>query len=82
MVYLTDKKDLQKNIDMQYLGYYLILSTKTFTTIKHTNFQVNDERIEGTYQKYASIDDKTDGFYYTYFIKYELVEQCLMHLKK
>ena len=75
MVYLPpDKKDLQKkNIDMQYLGYYLnfVPQENFYYASKHTNFQVNDERIEGTYQKYASIDDKTDGFfYYTYFIKY------------
>ena len=36
-----------------------------------TNFQVNpDGRSEGTYTKYASLDDKLDGLhYYTWFIK-------------
>ena len=35
------------------------------------DFQTNDFRTEGTYQKYASIDDKTDGFfYYTRYIKF------------
>lgn len=75
MVYLPpEKEELQKkNVDMQYLGYYLnfIPQENFYYASKHTNFQVNDERIEGTYQKYASIDDKTDGFfYYTYYIKY------------
>jgi len=75
MVYLPpNKEELQKkNVDMQYLGYYLnfIPQENFYYASKHTNFQVNDERIEGTYQKYASIDDKTDGFfYYTYYIKY------------
>ena len=29
---------------------------------KNTNFQVNPNRTEGTYSKYASLDDKLDGF--------------------
>ena len=33
----------------------------------------NPERTEGTYSKYASLDDRIDGFhYYTAFIKYGL----------
>lgn len=32
---------------------------------KHTGFTVNEEgRSEGTYSKYASLDDKTDGFHF------------------
>ncbi len=39
---------------------------------KHTGFQPNpDGRSEGTYSKYASLDDKTDGFhFYMQFIKF------------
>jgi len=40
---------------------------------ENCNFQSNNERSEGTYSKYASLDDKIDGFhYYTTYIKYGL----------
>ena len=31
---------------------------------EHTNFEANEERSEGTYTKYASLDDQTDGFHF------------------
>jgi len=31
---------------------------------QHTGFTANPERTEGTYSKYASLDDKLDGFHY------------------
>ena len=38
---------------------------------KNTNFSTNNERSEGTYSKYASLDDKFDGFhYYLAYIKF------------
>mgnify|MGYP000929376253 CR=1 FL=1 len=38
---------------------------------EHMNFQANPGRSEGTYSKYASLDDRTDGFhYYMAFIKF------------
>ena len=64
MVYCPRKRRTTKKC--RYAIFRLLLkfySTREFYyASKHTNFQVNDERIEGTYQKYASIDDKTDGF--------------------
>jgi hypothetical protein len=39
--------------------------------VEHTGFEPNPERSEGTYSKYASLDDRVDGFhYYTMFIKF------------
>ena len=39
--------------------------------MENTGFQSNHERSEGTYSKYASLDDRTDGFhYYMGFIKF------------
>ena len=36
-----------------------------YYAMEHTGFQANfDGRSEGTYTKYASLDDKTDGFHY------------------
>ena len=38
---------------------------------QNTNFNPNPERNEGTYSKYASLDDRFDGFhYYLAFIKF------------
>jgi hypothetical protein len=38
---------------------------------EHTGFVANDTRSEGTYSRYASLDDKFDGFhYYLSFIKF------------
>ncbi len=63
----------QKNIEFHFLGYYLkwIPQECYYYSVKHTNFEANPVRTEGTYSKYNSIDDKTDAyFYYTTFIKF------------
>ena len=40
---------------------------------EHTGLKANPERTEGTYSKYASLDDKFDGFhYYLRYIKFGL----------
>lgn len=40
---------------------------------EHTGFRPNPERTEGTYSKYASLDDKLDGLhYYLAYVKYGL----------
>jgi len=75
MAYLpADHKSLIKsNIEVQYLGYYLKWTPQEsyYYSVEHTAFQANPERTEGTYSKYNSLDDKTDGFhYYTTFIKF------------
>tara|TARA_B100000674_G_scaffold159355_1_gene127240 strand:+ start:814 stop:1989 length:1176 start_codon:yes stop_codon:yes gene_type:complete len=36
--------------------------------VENTGFRPNDERTEGTYSKYSSLDDKMDGFHY--FMRY------------
>lgn len=43
-----------------------------YCAVEHTGFQANpDGRSEGTYSKYASLDDRTDGFhYYLGYIKF------------
>ena len=64
---------LEKKIETQFLGYYLkwIPQENFYYAVENTDFQVNTERIEGTYQKYAGIDDKIEGyFYYTAYIKF------------
>jgi len=63
----------EKNIKQHYLGYYLkwVPQECYYYAVKHIGFEANPERTEGTYSKYNSIDDKTDGFfYYTNYIKF------------
>jgi len=63
----------KKGIVQDYLGYYLkwVPQDCYYYAGKHTGFEANPERTEGTYSKYNSIDDKTDGFfYYTTYIKF------------
>ena len=63
----------KKNIETHFFSYYLkwIPQENFYYAVKNTGFQVNHERTDGTYQKYSSIDDKTDGFfYYTAYIKF------------
>ncbi len=60
-------------IDVRYLGYYIHWTPQEcyYYAVDHTGFEANTERTEGTYSKYNSIDDKTDGFHYwTTFIKF------------
>jgi len=70
---LDINKFKEKKIETHYLGYYLkwIPQENFYYAVENTGFQANTERIEGTYQKYQSIDDKTDGFFhYTRYIKF------------
>lgn len=58
---------------MHYLGYYLKWDPQEcyYYAADNTGFQANDERTEGTYSKYSSIDDQIDMFhYYTTLIKF------------
>jgi len=63
----------RKNIDFKYLGYYVrwVPQEAYYYAVEHTGFEANPVRTEGTYSKYNSIDDKTDGFFYfTRWIKF------------
>ena len=59
---------------MHWLSYYKkwVPQENFYYAQKHTSFAVNESgRSEGTYSKYASLDDKTDGFhFYLAFIKF------------
>jgi N-acetyl sugar amidotransferase len=63
----------QKGIEFKYLGYYKrwVPQEAYYYAVENTGFQANPLRNEGTYQKYQSLDDKTDGFFYfTRWIKF------------
>lgn len=60
-------------VQVHYLGYYLKWDPQEnyYYCAKHTGFQPNKERTEGSYSKYSSIDDKIDPFhYYTTLVKF------------
>lgn len=62
-----------KGIEIYYLGYFLSWTPQEcyYYAVEHTGFEANPTRSEGTYSKYASLDDRTDGFfYYTAYIKF------------
>lgn len=49
-----------------YLGYFLKWSQQSsyYYAAEHCGFEPNDERTEGSYSKYSSIDDKIDPIHY------------------
>lgn len=65
---------IEKNeTKIHFLGYYLKWDPQEnyYYCCENTGFTSNKERTEGTYSKYASLDDKLDGFhYYLSFIKF------------
>lgn len=70
-------KDIKKlGIRMHWLSYYYnwIPQANFYYAQKYTGFTTNEDgRSEGTYSKYASLDDKTDGFhFYLGYIKFGL----------
>ena len=69
------KEDIEKlGAQMHWLSYYKkwVPQENFYYAQKYTGFTANEEgRSEGTYSKYASLDDKTDGFhFYLAFIKF------------
>lgn len=61
--------------EIHFYGYYKKWVPQEFYyyCTEHTGFKANPVRTEGTYSKYASLDDKLDGVhYYLSFIKFGL----------
>jgi N-acetyl sugar amidotransferase len=60
-------------LEIHYMGHYKkwIPQENYYYCVEHTGFKANPVRSEGTYSKYASLDDKIDGFhYYLMYIKF------------
>lgn len=53
-------------VEIHFMGYYKYWDPQEnfYYCTEHTGFQANPIRSEGTYSKYASLDDKIDGFHY------------------
>ena len=63
----------ENKTEIHFFGYYEFWDPQEnyYYAQKYTGFKPNDQRSEGTYSKYASLDDKLDGFhYYLAFIKF------------
>ena len=69
-----NQNDIKKaGIEQQFLGYYKKWDQQEayYYATQNTGFKANDERTEGTYSKYTSIDDKIDNFhFFTTYIKF------------
>jgi N-acetyl sugar amidotransferase len=61
--------------EMHWFSYYhrWLPQENYYYALEHTGFEANKGRSDGTYSKYASLDDKTDSFhYYMGYIKFGL----------
>lgn len=67
-------EEIRKNdTEIHFFGYYKKWDPQEnyYYCAKNNGFTCNSERTEGTYSKYASLDDKLDGFhYYLSYIKF------------
>lgn len=76
LVYMPPSISEMESVGVQchFFGYYHRWTPQEnyYYATEHAGFQANpDGRSEGTYSKYASLDDRTDGFhYYLGFIKF------------
>tara|TARA_A200000113_G_scaffold47289_1_gene38699 strand:- start:1405 stop:2583 length:1179 start_codon:yes stop_codon:yes gene_type:complete len=75
--YGLSKEELKKikelNIEQHFFSYYhkWVPQENYYYAVEHTGFEANPVRNEGTFSKYASLDDKLDGFhYYLAYIKF------------
>ncbi len=63
----------KNNTQIHFFGYYKCWDPQEnfYYCVENTGFTPNSERSEGTYSKYASLDDRIDGFhYYLGYIKF------------
>ncbi len=64
---------VKNNTTIHFFGYYKFWDPQEnyYYCRENTGFTPNTERSQGTYSKYASLDDRIDGFhYYLSFIKF------------
>lgn len=64
---------LKNKTEIHFMGYYKRWDPQEnfYYCQNNTGFSCNGERSEGTYSKYASLDDRIDGFhYYLGFVKF------------
>ena len=66
--YLPPSNDAldENGTEIHFLSYYKKWTPQEnyYYAVEHTGFKANPQRSEGTYSKYASLDDKLDGFHF------------------
>lgn len=65
--------ELPRDLEQHFFGYYKFWDPQEnfYYASENVGFEANELRSEGTYSRYASLDDKFDGFhYYLAFIKF------------
>jgi N-acetyl sugar amidotransferase len=70
---IPEQTAIEKQIEIHYFSYYhyWVPQDNYYYAVENCGFEPNPERSEGTYSKYASLDDRVDGFhYYTMFVKF------------
>lgn len=70
---MMESEAVEAGIEIHYMSYYTkwVPQENYYYAVENCGFEANPERSEGTYSKYASLDDRVDGFhYYTMFIKF------------
>ena len=75
--YGLSKEELKKiqdlNVEQHFFSYYYkwVPQENYYYSVEHTGFEANPVRNEGTFSKYASLDDQLDGFhFYLAYIKF------------
>jgi len=61
------------DVSVEYLGWYHKWDPQEayYYAVENCGFEADDERTEGTYGKYSSIDDRIDGLhYFTHYAKF------------
>jgi N-acetyl sugar amidotransferase len=64
---------IENKTEVHFMGYYHFWDPQEnfYYCVENNGFKINPERTEGTYSKYASLDDKTDWLhYYHSYIKF------------
>lgn len=63
---LTSSEADNAGLDPRWLGYYLKFHPQEnyYFSQDKVGFEANDQRTEGTYSRYNSLDDRIDGFHY------------------
>ena len=68
IIYHTNavSRGFKNNFEVHHMSFYKYWDPQEnfYYASKNCGFETNQERTEGTYSKYSSIDDKVDNFHY------------------
>ena len=70
---VSERKVRSIGLEVHHFGFYHLWRPQDcyYYAVENSDFEANPVRTEGTFSKYASLDDKIDGFhYFTTYIKF------------